>query len=1232
MSKFSEITQVLKKIEQGRFQLACIDYLKNNVGGIVHSPGTVDDKEKTRKSHPDIYLKQPDGNYVLAECTTKDDSNQAEFIKKLKGDLKDCLDFEKIKMPQEKIARIYLCCNATIEPNVYEELENIACPYNIKVIVVGIHELASYFSGAGKVFAKDTLGVAFQTGQILNKDEFLAQYGKKNISTPLDNPLIGREQELQALGASLERNQIVILSGPPGVGKSRLAIEAIDKFTREHPNYNAFYIFSKTGEITDDLATFLKPGKAYVLLVDDANRQIDNLISILEKLIESEIKLKVVLTVRDYARADVERQVGKLDKVNFLLYKLADEKIEQIISSEPFSINNWKITERIRQISNGNPRLAIMAANVVATNSDISMLSDVTRIYDEYFQSVLSDKSLFDDKKTRQILGLIAYFNTLDITEELDRAIIEDFGLDVIQFFDIALELQDMEVLEIYDNSVVKISEQVLSTYFFFSSFFRDNILSFEKLLQVYFRSHFHRVRDAVLGAVNAFGPDKIITDHATDWAEFWDSIVDDEVLTVQFLQIFGAYFHSKIFELVNRNMLHPLEESKVSMSLKTITKAANISEREPSLELLKELYKEDGVSFETAVYLAFKYALKDGPFIARVAEEIAGALFIDSDEFEAGFKKLEFVYNFLKEHFAVHPFYRMAFYYIFDRVIISATGREALYELNGEIYKLKVATTDLRARFFKDLEDRFDVDYELIFELLLSYSTEKYDLSHLEVIADIPFMLNLLGRLNPGTFGDCYVVQKYRRKVEKATGERTDEIEKLAARFRSDSYLIFEKLYIKHDYLEDWDVFHKRKIASIETSVEINSLSDWQVVEEQLLDIYQFIGDANVYGDGVSIVLRGVLTKDMDLGFECLKSYLQKDNFLGLYGMSVFGPIMSHSSESTKRLFMLIEETTFKYQSNWFRDFFDYLPEDYLDLEYVEKFIVSFKKQDRSGEIYAQALEKFERFGKGTIERILKVLIERRSTDDKYIYKLAHDFFKKSPLLVADNTQLCKQLYFQQQSMPITYDNDGKELFILIEKDNAFFYEYLDALLEKKGNHDAIGKANLSRVWSLAKAEELVYNALLKIARHENAYTSDHLGGMFFYGIKEAQMDIFHRVFTKLVDENSHDSEVMNLLIDTLRNAIGSLYMPVFSELLDKNRDFSFFKTLQLHNNHFSSNSYQIWPEARAKELQQIIDMIIVKPMKYVYFEHLTYLNDRLERERRSAKRERKLMFRGYW
>ena len=133
----------------------------------------------------------------MYECTTKDDRGTVAFYKKLKGDLKACVDSEKLGISQKKIASIYLCCNSTVEASIIEDLENITMPFCIDLKVVGLHELALYFSSAGKVFAKKSLGISFETGQILTKSQFLTQYQKKNLSTPLVNPILGRDGELE---------------------------------------------------------------------------------------------------------------------------------------------------------------------------------------------------------------------------------------------------------------------------------------------------------------------------------------------------------------------------------------------------------------------------------------------------------------------------------------------------------------------------------------------------------------------------------------------------------------------------------------------------------------------------------------------------------------------------------------------------------------------------------------------------------------------------------------------------------------------------------------------------------------------------------------------------------------------------------------------------------------------------------------------------------------------------
>src|SRR5690606_22192681 len=105
--------------------------------------------------------------------------------------------------------------------------------------------------------------------------------------------------------------------GAPGVGKTKLAIEAVRRFVQGNPEYSAYSIVNKGTSIYDDLSFYLAHGKNYIILIDDANRQ-----SVIFRQLLSSIKsrtsgtIKIVLTVRNYAVDEVENEL-----VDFRFYE-----------------------------------------------------------------------------------------------------------------------------------------------------------------------------------------------------------------------------------------------------------------------------------------------------------------------------------------------------------------------------------------------------------------------------------------------------------------------------------------------------------------------------------------------------------------------------------------------------------------------------------------------------------------------------------------------------------------------------------------------------------------------------------------------------------------------------------------------------------------------------------------------------------------------------------------------
>lgn len=1236
MSKYTQITQELRALEQGKFQIVCIEYLKYNVGGVIHSPGTVDGKEKTKKGHPDIYLKQDDGKYVLGECTTKDTLNSREFNKKLEADLKACLDFDKLQVPQEKVDSIYLCCNSSVETGASEHLESICRAVGIGLKIIGLHELAYYFSTAGKVFAKDSLGIAFETGQVLNKPEFLKQYHKKNLSTPLDNPIVGREHEISVLTEKLTHHDLVLLSGPAGVGKSRLAIESMDIFVKSNVEFTSFYIFPKSSEITEDLATYLQPGKSYILLIDDANRQLHNLIKILEKFIESEVRLKVIMTVRDYAKDEVVRQCGSMRPNGFILAKLSDETIKEIISHEPFLINDGEIINRIIQISDGNPRLAIMAAEIMRSDSDENVLGDVTRIYDAYFANILNDKEILSKRHTRQVLGIISFLYTIDISLPEEQDIITSFGLNVDQFIECVQELEELEITEIYDRSVVKISEQIIATYFFYDCFFRNPVLDFNRLLAHCYERNTYRLKDSVIPSINAFGEDNVIAKMYTDWQSFWNVIKGDGEKALSFMRIFSKYFPDLFFTWIStyKNSTQLCDEN--AFIYESLAKPNNNQHDDEILNLLETFYVAPLNQFKSAIYLSFEYARGNPETLAILIDKLKTSLNLNKAEILEGLPKISFLFNFLIEEGKSGIKFKYALFLIMDHVILGASWRNELYDKIDNRYTLKDVLKLYRSLLLKSYLNDYEPQKPFVRLLLLNYVKEKRHLKFPEIDYDFNDIFSIIEKhMHPGDFVECYFVNKYINLVKKKSSSMPIEIQYLHEKFKNPTFELYLILSMKYDSIDEtisWEEFRNQKTNIISEQISIKSLDDFKNIHTELIVIFDFKSYTSNAGDGVAILIRNILSADFELGIKCLEFYLKNGNIAFLGGSSILWSILILGKEACERFYQLINKYEFNNKNEWINSFFLYLPEDQIDDRKIDQLIDFYRLYVGNIDVYGDHYNKYEAYLSGTKAHIMQALYNNRAKNNSFIYKLQRNFFQESPELLSTNYELCQEIYLQQEKMPGNFDYDGRELMLLIERDNLFFDRYIDWLINSIRKSNIRDYKILSKVWGFSDASEMVYRSLLKIVEIPQFSSTDHISCIFFNSIQEVHHEKALGVLEKIVLNFPDDINMLNMVIDIARNSFKQFYMRLIQQIITQNNDLNLFMKLQFHNNHFSSTGYEIWSDFKSRELIEIKNAILSMPNHYKYFKHKSYLDERIAAEDYRTSQEKKYIFRGFW
>lgn len=118
--------------------------------------------------------------------------------------------------------------------------------------------------------AKDYLGINIDTGQITLPEEFVLNHDGNKMSAPLSTTFLFREDMVENAKNSLEKSNVLIVSGPAGTGKTRLALQ-ICKTLSETNKYKVICIRSNGLELYEDLVTIIEEGTNYLVLVDDAN-------------------------------------------------------------------------------------------------------------------------------------------------------------------------------------------------------------------------------------------------------------------------------------------------------------------------------------------------------------------------------------------------------------------------------------------------------------------------------------------------------------------------------------------------------------------------------------------------------------------------------------------------------------------------------------------------------------------------------------------------------------------------------------------------------------------------------------------------------------------------------------------------------------------------------------------------------------------------------------------------
>ena len=321
------IQSKVMQLEGGAFQSLLDEYLyKKYKFTNIQTLGVQTATNKPTKGTPDAYVLTEDGKYILINYG----SVSSQPADKIKADILSCFNTAKLSLENDKIKKI-ICghCSTNIHIEQFDSI--IELLEGIEIELIGIDTLSHDLALIYPHIAKNQLGVEIDTNQFFDIEDFVKAYDANGINAPINCDFLHRKKEIDNTCESIRNNTVTVLTGPSGIGKTRLAIEVCREW--DDKEYKVYCVRSNGNFLYEDIKYYIdNPGK-YMLFFDDANMVVsmDNVLQTL-LMLPPEYEIKILITVRDYARKRVINTVSKYTVPKVIeIERLTDEEIKEAL-------------------------------------------------------------------------------------------------------------------------------------------------------------------------------------------------------------------------------------------------------------------------------------------------------------------------------------------------------------------------------------------------------------------------------------------------------------------------------------------------------------------------------------------------------------------------------------------------------------------------------------------------------------------------------------------------------------------------------------------------------------------------------------------------------------------------------------------------------------------------------------------------------------------------------------
>lgn len=499
MTREVEIEQAIGRLDPEGFARLAVAVLERD-GYPTFRVNTVSGKLRSRKGVPDALCEHADGTYSFVQCTVQ----EKDLSKKLQSDLMDCFERKPESIARSAIREVVVAYSGRIPPDLFGTLKAKAKALRTKVVYCDLDRIKRVVLEKGDDIADDHLGVKVST-QVLPREAFVTRAARQGAVTNYRTAFRFRDDVVERAIQALHEQAVVLIAGNAGVGKTRTALEVMDRLRAADPDLQLLFVRNQGVSFAEELEKRCSAPGRYVVLLDDAQRMGD-LQRAMELIVHerSDRHVRFLCTVRSIALEQVSETLGWVGLGAILkLEPWTDDELRTFLHEE-FKIQRNLYVDRILDMARGNPRHAAMVASIILKVGDYKGFTHVAQAFRLYYKEHLDRIGAFANADSLRVLFSFAFFHHIEGTAyemPILPRLLPLLGMEQETFWRHARELDRLELIDLLsDGGPGLIADETFGAFLVHHVLFDKRHMDLGKLLITFFDGY----REKVVAALNA--------------------------------------------------------------------------------------------------------------------------------------------------------------------------------------------------------------------------------------------------------------------------------------------------------------------------------------------------------------------------------------------------------------------------------------------------------------------------------------------------------------------------------------------------------------------------------------------------------------------------------------------------------------------------------------------------------------------------------------------------------